>query len=151
MYNQNKTAILQTIKRLPAYTKLLYRLYKDPIMTKKQRILLYGALGYMISPIEIVPGIVPVLGQVDDLIIILTVLKKVLRMSEEEKANLLLFEHGLSYEIIDEDIKISKETAKRFVAKTGSVLGKAMVFAGKTTFRMGKSIVRKTKKIKGVL
>ncbi|AOT72339.1 YkvA family protein [Geosporobacter ferrireducens] len=147
MYNQNKTEILQTIKRLPAYTKLLYRLYKDPVMTKKQKILLYSALGYMISPIEVVPGIIPVLGQVDDLIIILTVLKKVLHMSEEEKANLLLIEHGLSYEIIDEDIAISKETAKRFVASTGRILGKALILAGKTTFRMGKSVVRRTKKI----
>ncbi len=147
MSNQNKTEILQTIKRLPAYTKLLYRLYRDPLMTKKQKFLLYGALGYMISPIEVVPGIVPVLGQVDDLIIILNILKKVLHMSEEEKANRLLLEYGLSFEIIDEDIAISKDTARRFIAGTGRILGKTLMFAGRTTFHMGKIIVRRIKKI----
>lgn len=147
MMEQNKVEILQTIKRLPAYTKLLYHLYRDPAMTKTQKVLLYGTLGYMISPIELVPSIVPVLGQIDDLIIILTVLKKVLQMSDEEKANHLLLEHGLSFEMIDEDIAISKETARRFVAGAGKVLGRTLIFAGKATFYLGKGIMCGVKKI----
>jgi uncharacterized membrane protein YkvA (DUF1232 family) len=46
---------------------LLYYALESPITPMKAKIQIYGALGYLILPVDIVPDILPVVGYVDDL------------------------------------------------------------------------------------
>jgi len=55
---------------------LFYTLQSDKISAKDKAIII-GALGYMISPLDVVPDAIPIVGLSDDLAVLLYVLKKV--------------------------------------------------------------------------
>ena len=63
-------------KLIYAALLLYYTLQSDRISTK-DKALIIGALGYMISPIDVIPDAIPIAGLTDDLAVLLYVLKKI--------------------------------------------------------------------------
>ena len=55
---------------------LYYTLQSDKVSTANKAMII-GALGYMISPLDVVPDAIPIVGLTDDLTVLLYVLKKV--------------------------------------------------------------------------
>jgi len=55
---------------------LYYTLQSDKISATNKAMII-GALGYMISPLDVVPDAIPIMGLGDDLAVLLFVLKKV--------------------------------------------------------------------------
>lgn len=55
---------------------LYYTLQSDKI-SKADKALIIGALGYMISPLDVLPDAIPIVGLTDDLAVLVYVLKKV--------------------------------------------------------------------------
>ena len=55
---------------------LFYTLQSDRISVKNKALII-GALGYMISPLDVVPDVIPIVGLSDDLAVLLYVLKTV--------------------------------------------------------------------------
>jgi len=55
---------------------LYYTLQSDKI-SKSDKAIIIGALGYMISPLDVIPDAIPIAGLTDDLAVLLYVLKKV--------------------------------------------------------------------------
>jgi len=55
---------------------LFYTLQSDKV-SKSDKAIIIGALGYMISPLDVVPDAIPIAGLTDDLAVLLYVLKKV--------------------------------------------------------------------------
>ncbi|MDY3848727.1 MAG: YkvA family protein [Prevotella sp.] len=55
---------------------LYYTLQSDKV-SKKDKAMIVGALGYMISPLDAIPDAIPIVGLTDDLAVLLFVLKKV--------------------------------------------------------------------------
>ena len=55
---------------------LFYTLQSDKISTKDKAIII-GALGYLISPLDVVPDAIPIVGLGDDLAVLVYVLKLV--------------------------------------------------------------------------
>ena len=55
---------------------LYYTLQSDKI-SKADKAMIIGALGYMISPIDVLPDAIPIVGLTDDLAVLVYVLKKV--------------------------------------------------------------------------
>ena len=55
---------------------LYYTLGSDKISTANKAMII-GALGYMISPLDVIPDAIPIAGLTDDLAVLLFVLKKV--------------------------------------------------------------------------
>ena len=55
---------------------LYYTLQSDKV-SKSDKALIVGALGYMISPLDAVPDAIPIVGLTDDLAVLVYVLKKV--------------------------------------------------------------------------
>ena len=55
---------------------LYYTLQSDKV-SKSDKAIIIGALGYMISPLDVIPDAIPIAGLADDLAVLLFVLKKV--------------------------------------------------------------------------
>lgn len=126
-YNRD---ICSVIEKLPNYSKLMIKLYKSKYMRKRQKLLLSAGIAYSLSPIELIPGIIPVAGQLDNLIVMLRCLKKVLESTDAELRESYLKEADMTIEEINEDIRIAVSTLKSFGRGTVNVISNSCKFAG---------------------
>ncbi len=61
---------------IPNFLKMLFRLFKDARVPTAEKAFLIGAIAYVISPIDLIPDVIPFIGEVDDLYLVaLTVLR----------------------------------------------------------------------------
>ena len=63
------------MKRLPAYARLAWALSREPDLPRSRRLALVAALAYLVSPIDAIPGLIPLIGQVDDVLVVLLALR----------------------------------------------------------------------------
>ena len=56
---------------------ILYYLMQSDKVSLKDKAIIFGALGYLISPIDVVPDAIPIAGLADDLAVLLYALGKV--------------------------------------------------------------------------
>lgn len=69
---------------IPNFLKLLYRLFKDSRVPLPEKALVIGAIIYIISPLDLIPDVIPFIGQVDDLYLAaLTILRLLTRTNDE--------------------------------------------------------------------
>ena len=62
--------LLGLIQHLPSFLKLFWRLFKDPRVGFKAKLLALSVTAYLVLPTDLVPDFLPVLGHVDDLLLI---------------------------------------------------------------------------------
>lgn len=55
---------------LPNLIKLLGRLVKDPRVPRRSKVVIGAALAYLVSPVDLIPEFVPVIGFADDLLLV---------------------------------------------------------------------------------
>lgn len=85
---------------------LLNEVLKNPLVPAKEKAIIMAALGYFISPLDIIPDITPVAGYSDDLIALgmaLTKVKFYITDSEKAKAKAKLKEWFKNF--TDDDLK----------------------------------------------
>lgn len=63
---------------------LYYTLQNDKVSIKDKAIIV-GALGYLISPLDVIPDAIPIIGLGDDLAVLMYVLNKIGHVSDEIK------------------------------------------------------------------
>lgn len=69
----------EAARLLPDVLRLAGRLARDGSLPRGVRLRLWLLLGYLASPVDLVPDVVPVLGQADDVVVALVVLRSVVR------------------------------------------------------------------------
>jgi uncharacterized membrane protein YkvA (DUF1232 family) len=112
---------LGVIARVPRYLRLGWLLMNDQTVSTVGKAALTGGLAYAISPIDPVPGFIPVLGQLDDLAVLLLAVRTALRSAPTEVADRHLAEAGLSWEALERDLVTIRATAI-WVAQRGGAL-----------------------------
>ncbi len=63
--------VVALIRRLPTYIRLVWALLRDGRVPVQQKLILVGIAAYLVFPIDLIPDFVPVLGQLDDLAVVL--------------------------------------------------------------------------------
>ena len=71
-------------KRLKKEIIVLYFVYADPRVGLMPKLLLFITLGYALSPIDLIPDFIPVLGYLDDLIILPALIALSLKLIPDE-------------------------------------------------------------------
>jgi uncharacterized membrane protein YkvA (DUF1232 family) len=59
------------IRRLPRYGRLAWALARDPRVSRSRRLAVLAGAAYVISPVDLVPGFIPLAGQLVDLFVAL--------------------------------------------------------------------------------
>jgi uncharacterized membrane protein YkvA (DUF1232 family) len=75
----DRTRLADLLRLVPDVVRLLRRLVVDRSVPRSVRIALIALLGYLLLPIDLVPDFVPVIGYLDDAIIVALVLRFVTR------------------------------------------------------------------------
>ncbi len=68
---------------IPDCVVLGRRLLADPRIPRRRKALLVALVGYLALPIDLIPDVIPVAGQLDDAILVALVLRAVLRSGGE--------------------------------------------------------------------
>ena len=68
---------------IPDCIILIGRLLHDPRVPRRRKLLLAATAGYLALPIDLVPDFIPVVGQLDDAIILAFVIHHLLRGNEQ--------------------------------------------------------------------
>ena len=69
----------ELMRLLPDTVRLVSRLARDPTVPRGVRIRLWLLLAYLLLPFDLVPDFIPVIGLVDDALVIALVLRSVVR------------------------------------------------------------------------
>jgi uncharacterized membrane protein YkvA (DUF1232 family) len=66
--------LARLVLKLPTYARLVWGLLRDPRTPLPLKALLAAGLAYVVVPIDLIPDAVPIIGQADDLTVLLLVL-----------------------------------------------------------------------------
>jgi uncharacterized membrane protein YkvA (DUF1232 family) len=80
---QIKSRLKNLLMFLPNMVKLLGKLLRDQRVPKTEKALFAAAIVYVIVPLDLIPDMFPVIGQVDDLYLVALVLLRLLNRTDE--------------------------------------------------------------------
>jgi len=109
---------LETLRKMPAYARLIWALARDPRVPTRQKLVLGAVAGYLVFPIDIIPDFIPVLGQLDDLGVLIFGLDFFIRNAPKE----VVEEHMGRIARNDDDLKHDLERAQGVLTNRASDL-----------------------------
>lgn len=62
---------IDAVRKLPTYARLVWGLARDGRVPPQLKLILVGIIGYLLMPIDVIPDFIPVLGQLDDVAVVL--------------------------------------------------------------------------------
>ena len=107
-----KRDIMEKLKKralnLKKETYILYNVYKDARVARWKRFFLALVIGYAFCPIDLIPDFIPILGYLDDLILVPVGISIALKLIPTE----IMDEHRKNLsEVTEKDIPVGKKTA----------------------------------------
>lgn len=116
----------EAVKRLPAYAKFVAAVVRDPDVPRSAKVVLGVGGGYAVSPIDLVPGVIPVAGQMDDLYAMLTAIQQSLKRMPDDLAEKHLDAAGITRWTIDGDLAAVRDVAKLAIVTSVKFGGRAL-------------------------
>jgi uncharacterized membrane protein YkvA (DUF1232 family) len=137
--------VLALVKRLPAYARLAWRLGRDPQLSSSRRAVLIAGAAYLASPIDLVPGIIPVAGQLDDAAAVLLAIRAALRGLPEAARQEHLAATDLSTALLDEDLATVRASAGWLLRRGGRLAWRGTRAAGRGVAALGRAALRQAR------
>jgi len=73
-----KRTIMGTISEIPNFLKLLYGLLTDSRVNNVDKLVVAGAIAYILLPLDLVPDFIPFIGEVDDVFLLILALQRLI-------------------------------------------------------------------------
>jgi uncharacterized membrane protein YkvA (DUF1232 family) len=73
-----KRTVMGTISEIPNFLRLLYGLITDSRVNSLDKVVVAGAIAYILLPVDIIPDFVPFLGEVDDVFLLILALQRLI-------------------------------------------------------------------------
>ena len=73
-----KKTIVGTISEIPNFLRLLYGLVTDSRVNAVDKLVVAGAIAYILLPMDIIPDFIPFLGEVDDVFLLILALQRLI-------------------------------------------------------------------------
>lgn len=113
------------LRRLPRYGRLAWALARDPRLSRMRRAAVMAAAAYVVSPIDLVPGVIPVAGQLDDLLIALAAIRLALDGLKPDVRAQRLAAAGLAEDDIGADFRTAVAIVK-WMGRSGVRIGRRL-------------------------
>jgi uncharacterized membrane protein YkvA (DUF1232 family) len=68
---RNMGEAIDVARKLPTYARLVWGLARDPRVPTQQKLVLAGIAAYLAFPIDVIPDFIPVIGELDDLAVLI--------------------------------------------------------------------------------
>ena len=103
------------IKQLPHFVRLLVGLMRDPRVPPLDKLLVAGAVAYIVMPIDWVPDFIPFMGEVDDVYLLVLALQRLI----SNAGRTVLLEHwkGPRAALADLDLQRALSAAAFFLPR----------------------------------
>lgn len=79
-----QTSLKEYALLAPRLVRLVWRLTRDPRVPARTKALLFVLVGYLASPVDLIPDFIPGIGQLDDLVIAAFALDQILNRVPDE-------------------------------------------------------------------
>jgi uncharacterized membrane protein YkvA (DUF1232 family) len=73
-----KRTVMSALKELPNFLRLLGGLLTDKRVSNTDKLLVAGAIAYVLLPMDFIPDFVPFIGEVDDLFVLVLALQRLI-------------------------------------------------------------------------
>jgi len=73
-----KRTIMGTVSELPNFLRLLYGLITDARVNAIDKLVVAGAVAYILLPLDVIPDFIPFLGEVDDVFLLILALQRLI-------------------------------------------------------------------------
>jgi uncharacterized membrane protein YkvA (DUF1232 family) len=73
-----KRTLMSTVKELPNFLRLLGGLLTDRRVSNTDKLLVAGAIAYIVMPMDFIPDYIPFLGEIDDLFVLVLALQRLI-------------------------------------------------------------------------
>lgn len=73
-----KRTVMEYVKQLPQFLSLLWGLMTDPRVAMIDKVLVAGAIAYIVTPMDLIPDFIPFLGEVDDVYLLVMALRRLM-------------------------------------------------------------------------
>jgi uncharacterized membrane protein YkvA (DUF1232 family) len=74
-----KRTVMGYVADLPRFLRLLWGLITDPRVAIVDKLLVAGAIAYIVTPIDLIPDFIPFLGEVDDVYLLVLALRRLMQ------------------------------------------------------------------------
>jgi uncharacterized membrane protein YkvA (DUF1232 family) len=133
---------VRLVGHLPRYLRLAVGLAGEPRLPRSRRAALLAAAAYLASPIDLVPGVIPVVGQLDDIAVALLALRAALRALDPVTRAEQLMVAGLAPDDLDTDLGALGQVAG-WLARRGIAIGRRLaILAASASLAIAASGVR---------
>jgi uncharacterized membrane protein YkvA (DUF1232 family) len=120
-------AFLPIASRVPIYARLVAALVIDERMPANRKALLAGALGYLVLGRDLIPDNVPIIGGLDDLVVIVLAVELFLDGVPDELLEEKLEELGIDRAAFERDVaqvrRLTPGPVRRTIRRVPSLIG----------------------------
>ena len=74
-----KRTVMSYIAELPRFLRLLWGLIRDNRVEIVDKLLVAGAIAYILAPIDLIPDFIPFLGEVDDIYLLVLSIRRLIQ------------------------------------------------------------------------
>jgi len=86
-----KRTVIDAVRELPNFLRHLYGLIMDPRVELLDKLLVAGAVAYVMIPEDVFPDFIPLIGEVDDVFVLVLAIRQLLKSAGRE----VILEHWM--------------------------------------------------------
>jgi len=102
-----KRTVVGAVRDLPNFIRLLYGLITDPRVETLDKLLVGGAVAYVLIPEDIFPDFIPLIGEVDDVFVLVLALRQLMKSAGRE----IMLEHWMGDPADLDDLNLERVLA----------------------------------------
>jgi uncharacterized membrane protein YkvA (DUF1232 family) len=139
--NKLKTILWPIARRTPTYLRLAWALVREPAIPQRHKLMIYGMLVYQVTPIHFVVSPIPVVGQLDGIVLLLLGIRQMVEHCPPRVARRHFARLNLAPNQFNEDLKAVQALCGDAAKSVARRIGSDARFAGRVAGGLSKRMM----------